>query len=63
MDVEDENIESIMFAHNGWHVTITTTWSYQITMFDPRKVDFVATAPTEGLVVHVSQITLNQFWF
>ena len=62
VDIEDENIESITFTQNGHHVTTTTTSSYQITMFDLRKAEFVATAPTEGLVVHVSHKTLHWFW-
>merc|ERR1712194_580777 len=51
---EDENIESIIFSQNGYHVAITTSSSYQITIYDLRKVKCIATIPTEGLVVYGS---------
>merc|ERR1712194_172821 len=51
---EDENIESIIFSQNGYNVAITTSSSYQITIFDLRKVKCIATIPTEGLVVNGS---------
>ena len=54
MDVEDENIESIMFSQNGHYVAIATLSSFQIAMSDSRKVEFITTALIEGLVVHAS---------
>ena len=58
IDIEHENIESILFSQNRCHVAITTS-SYKMTMFGSREVKCVATVSTEGFVAHASQNALN----